>query len=442
MLLSMLLNLLDMFCSLHPTQKLVASTMYKTLAFMLLLALPMIVVHCDDSHSYNSVLYTQENFEENIKAKKHFVMFFAPWCGHCKRLAPTWEDLAKLYNTEDSDVTIAKVDCTVDTKVCVDQQVRGYPTVKFFNMELNNKVVLYRGNRDLDSLQKFVMDELAKEEDKKEEEEEDEKPEEDIKKLVELDSANFEKVTERGDHFIKFYAPWCGHCQRLAPTWQELATSAHIDGLMIEKVDCTAHRVVCDKFGVQVFPTLFWFRDGQKIDQYRGGRSLEELKNYATEMMEKKTGSPKEGNDAEVVPGKVIEEDLEEVNTDKDKPNETVLSLNKANFDETVSEDLTFIEFFAPWCGHCIKLAPTWDELGKKYADVEEIKIAKVDCTQERDLCSKYEVTGYPTLLLFHNGVKKEDYLEGRDLDALSRFVERYFEVMEEDTMELEHDEL
>jgi thiol-disulfide isomerase/thioredoxin len=53
---------------------------------------------------------------------------YAPWCGHCKRLAPTWDELAG----EVSDAHIAKVDCTQHGSVCQEQGIRGYPTIKLY----------------------------------------------------------------------------------------------------------------------------------------------------------------------------------------------------------------------------------------------------------------------------------------------------------------------
>lgn len=49
-------------------------------------------------------------------------------CGHCQRLGPTWEQLAEISNEEDSDIRIAKVDCTIESVLCSEQDVTGYPT--------------------------------------------------------------------------------------------------------------------------------------------------------------------------------------------------------------------------------------------------------------------------------------------------------------------------
>ena len=60
-----------------------------------------------------------------------------------------------------------------------------------------------------------------------------------------------------------------------------------------------------------------------------------------------------------------------------------------------------FVKFYAPWCGHCQRLAPTWSEFNRLHG--EEVNVARVDCTSDggQALCSKMEVRGYPTLLYF-----------------------------------------
>lgn len=68
------------------------------------------------------------------------------------------------------------------------------------------------------------------------------------------------------------------------------------------------------------------------------------------------------------------------------------------NFDEVVINNNkdTLIEFYAPWCGHCKKLAPAYDELAQKLAD-EDVAIVKMDATAN-DVPPPYEVRGFPTL--------------------------------------------
>merc|ERR1712083_1021330 len=97
--------------------------------------------------------------------------------------------------------------------------------------------------------------------------------------------------------------------------------------------------------------------------------------------------------------------------------------LGSASFAGAVGKGDTFIKFYAPWCGHCQKLAPTWDELAKKFESEEKVKIAKLDCTQAQSVCQENEVRGYPTLQYIRNGKLVEAYKGGRDLASLKEFI-------------------
>ncbi|GHP05259.1 hypothetical protein PPROV_000401100 [Pycnococcus provasolii] len=101
------------------------------------------------------------------------------------------------------------------------------------------------------------------------------------------------------------------------------------------------------------------------------------------------------------------------------------VSLTADSFAGSVGEKDTavFVKFFAPWCGHCKKLAPTWDELATTYAADDSVVVAKVDCTQEKALCQEQEIKSYPTLIAFKGGSKAGAYRGDRSLEALKSFV-------------------
>jgi thioredoxin domain-containing protein 5 len=52
--------------------------------------------------------YTDDTFTTAVQSGYHFIKFYAPWCGHCKKLAPTWDEMAENYG-EGGAVTVAKV---------------------------------------------------------------------------------------------------------------------------------------------------------------------------------------------------------------------------------------------------------------------------------------------------------------------------------------------
>ncbi|KAF6254016.1 thioredoxin-like protein [Scenedesmus sp. NREL 46B-D3] len=90
---------------------------------------------------------------------------------------------------------------------------------------------------------------------------------------------------------------------------------------------------------------------------------------------------------------------------------------------QTASGEVWFIKFFAPWCGHCKRLAPAWGELATAFKDHETIKIAHVDCTTDRDVCTTADIKGYPTLKVFHKGEEVKSYRGARELEALKDFI-------------------
>lgn len=105
----------------------------------------------------NVIDLTPENFDSIVgTGKPALVEFFAPWCGHCKTLAPTYAKLADAFVGK--NVVIAKTDADGEGRELGQRfQVGGYPTLKWFNANDAENPVDYNGGRDLDSLAKLCV---------------------------------------------------------------------------------------------------------------------------------------------------------------------------------------------------------------------------------------------------------------------------------------------
>lgn len=214
---------------------------------------------------------------------------------------------------------------------------------------------------------------------------------------------NFEnEVGKDRGALVEFYAPWCGHCKKLAPEYEKLGASfKKVKSVLIAKVDCDEHKSLCSKYSVSGFPTLKWFPKGSlEPKDYNGGRTADDLTSFV---------NTEEGTHVKVT-----------------VPPSEVVVLTSENFDSVVldgSKDV-LVEFYAPWCGHCKNLAPTYEKVATAFKLEKDVVIANVDADKYKDLGEKYGVSGFPTLKFFPKTNKAgEDYDGGRDLDAFVAFI-------------------
>ena len=149
------------------------------------------------------------NFDNVVlqSGKPALVEFFAPWCGHCKNLAPVYEELASNFQFAADKVSVAKVDADDHKSLGKRFGVGGFPTLKWFDGK-SDKPEDYNGGRDLESLSKFISDKTGI------------KPK--LKKAapsaVQMlsDSTFNEEIGGTKDVLVAFTAPWCGRKVYLA----------------------------------------------------------------------------------------------------------------------------------------------------------------------------------------------------------------------------------
>ena len=103
---------------------------------------------------------------------------------------------------------------------------------------------------------------------------------------IELTPDNWDTATAGKTVFIKFFAPWCGHCKKMKPDWDKLMGEfADSSTQLIADVDCTADgKPLCDAAGVRGFPTLKW-GEPSDLQDYQGGRDFDSLKTFAQENL-------------------------------------------------------------------------------------------------------------------------------------------------------------
>merc|ERR1712141_444464 len=441
------------------------------------------------------LVLTEKNFEGAITDNEFvLVEFYAPWCGHCKALAPEYAKAAGILAEKDSPIKSAKVDATQEGSVAEKFEVRGYPTLKFFR---NGKPMEYNGGRTADTIITWVEKKtgpaavtLADVEAAKKFVEDNEiavvgffaEAEgaaakaflevaggmDDVKfALGNADIATENKVdTESVVLFKKFDEGRNDLAEGLTDveavtkfiasnslplvvdfnheTAQKIFSGeikSHLLMFLSKGSDdyadqhAIATKIAKDYKGQLLFVSVDTDEEdhkrileffGMKEDELPGMRIIK----LAEDMAKYKPvdGSITEENIRAFV-GDYVDGKLKQHLLSEDVPEDwdanPVKVLVGKNFEEVAkdAEKNVLVEFYAPWCGHCKQLAPTWDKLGEKFADSADIVIAKMDSTGNE--LEDIKIQGFPTIKLFKKGDNKVvDYNGERTLEGFAKFLE------------------
>jgi protein disulfide-isomerase len=224
-------------------------------------------------------------------------------------MAPAWEELAEKKSKEYAGrVNFAAVNCVANGDLCSENEVLAYPVLQWSLPSLlvvtgligrwvdGKKVDMYppRDDRDFESMAKYVDNLLSPDADA-EATPSSSKPKSPTATgpvpnpsgtVVQLTSETFtqhislvpSKNTGAG-WFVKFYVPWCSHCQHMAEAWTELARDMK-GKLNIAEVNCDVEGRLCKDVKLRGYPTLIFFKGGERVE-YDGLRGLGDLVSFA-----------------------------------------------------------------------------------------------------------------------------------------------------------------
>ncbi|XP_048488599.1 protein disulfide-isomerase A5 isoform X2 [Plutella xylostella] len=224
-----------------------------------------------------------DNFNSELaKAEHALVIFYAPWCGHCKNIKPEFEKAAAAIKKDKINGVLAAVDATKFSELAAQYGVKAFPTLKYFS----------RGEYKFDAgharKEKQII-EFIKNPQEPPPPPPPEKPwSEEPSQVRHLNENNFRSSLRKIKHgIVMFYAPWCGHCKSAKPEFTR-AAEAFADELAVAfaAVDCTAAATLCQNYNVMGYPTFKYISYYDKsISDYNGGRKEEDFVSFIKKQM-------------------------------------------------------------------------------------------------------------------------------------------------------------
>lgn len=195
-----------------------------------------------------------------------------------------------------------------------------------------------------------------------------------------MDAKQFRSKDPRETHIIDFYAPWCGHCQELAPHFRRAAlafennqetTQGADDTQLVQfhAVDCDEQKSLCQHAGVSTFPSVRLYRPSDDYEEvYNGEHTPDAIEQWVRSVQNNKVVRLSSG--------------------------EFAAKVQRTN---AATGTVWVVDFTAgAWCGPCIMLQPALRQVAEKLDGVASVAV--VDCDRYRALCESQGVTAYPAL--------------------------------------------
>ncbi|PWN48842.1 hypothetical protein IE53DRAFT_333008 [Violaceomyces palustris] len=448
------------------------------------------LVSAESSSDSQVLVLGTSNFTSAVEPEPlMLVEFYAPWCGHCKALAPEYDTASVELIKE--NIKLAKVDCTVEGDLCNQYDVKGYPTLKVFrsgsSVDYNGPrksdgIISYMKKQALPSLSTLTPETLA--EFKKKDKivvvayiKEGDKASTDlISKIAEANRDSYLFGVSHDEAAAKeagvdvpsavLYRTFDEPEVKLGKDFTEDALASFLKAETVPLIDEVGPENYM-QYAESGLPLAYLFVQPDHKDKEAQVESLKSVAkvfkgkvnfvwvdavkfanhakalniqgdswpSFAIQDIENNLKYPLEDVSSDV-PGKVssfvakyVAGDLkpsiksEPVPKDQDGP---VHVLVADAFDETAFDDSkdVLIEFYAPWCGHCKKLAPTYDTLGEKYSShKDKVTIAKMDATaNDVPPSAGFQITSFPTIKFKPAGSK--DWIDFNGDRSLEGFVE------------------
>ncbi|XP_005279864.1 protein disulfide-isomerase A5 [Chrysemys picta bellii] len=350
------------------------------------------VVHVDSEKEFRRLLKKED--------RPLLMMFYAPWCGVCKRMMPSYQqaatELKGTYVLAGMNVHSAEFE-----KIKEEYNVRGYPTICYFE---KGKFLFHYENYGATAkdIAEWLQNPLPPQPQAPETPWADEE-----NAVYHLTDEDFDKfIKEHSSVLVMFHAPWCGHCKKMKPEYEmaaEMLHGASDSPGVLAAVDATVNKAVAERFHISGFPTLKYFQDGE--EKY----TLPQLRT------KKKIIDWLQNPQAPPPPEPAWEEKLT-----------NVIHLAGEDFRESLKKKKhALVMFYAPWCPHCKNSIPHFTTAAELFKEDRKIAYAAVDCAKEQnhDLCKQEGVDGYPTFNYYNYGKFVEKYNGERGESGFATFM-------------------